>query len=188
MQVVGSVCVVDVSRCTQEQWVSLPAALDGTVIKINVIILNGPTTACTLGLVLSSIASHLARWRGLIRIGINQAFIFDFCTVSFDDTIGKSFVGLLCVFHEHSLGEKLGKAILLVPLVVVGKLDTSCNLLVALDRQLVIVGEVAFRADVGQKVRDVAESLLSRANAATEQLQGHDGPKRFQGSDQWRGE
>lgn len=76
----------------------------------------------------------------------------------------------------------------MVPLVVVGKLDTSCNLLVALDRQLVVVGQVTFGADMGKKVRDIAESLLPGANAAAEQLQRHDEPKRVQGSHQWIGE
>ena len=152
---------------------SLPVALDGTVIKITVIILNSLTKACTLGFVPSSVASHLTRRRGLVRIGIDETLIFD---VSLDCAIGKSFVGLFGFLHEHSLREELGQAILLIPLIVVGELDAGCNLLVALDCQFVVVGQMTFRADMGQKVRDVAESLLPGANTATEQLQRHDEP------------
>lgn len=59
----------------------------------------------------------------------------------------------------------------LVPLVVVGELDTSCNFLVALDRQFMVVSQMTLGADMGEKVRDVAELLLPGTNAATEQVQ-----------------
>ena len=66
---------------------------------------------------------------------------------------------------------------LLIPLVVSGKSSAGSNFCVALDLQSVILGQVTFGADMGEKVGDVTELLLSGANAASELLQRHDGPK-----------
>ncbi len=122
---------------------SLPDALDGTPVNITFILLGSLTTSCTLGSGPGSIASDLMGGRGLIRVGIDESLLLDICIFSFVDSIGNSLVGLLRFFHEHSLRQKLGKAMFLVPLVVTGKLDTSGDFLVALDLQFVVVGEMS---------------------------------------------
>ena len=63
---------------------------------------------------------------------------------------------------------------LLVPLVVIGKLDACSNLLMALDLELVEVCEMALGANVGKKMGDVREVRLLRADAADEHCRIHD--------------
>ena len=80
---------------------------------------------------------------------------------------------------------------LLVPLVVFSQNNTSRDLLMASNLQLVEVGKMSFGADVGKKVGHVTELCVPwRADATTEELCRHDAmmierPKEYQGSNQW---
>lgn len=73
---------------------------------------------------------------------------------------------------------------LIVPIIVVGEQKASFDLLVASNLKLVEVRQVAFRADMGKKMGDIAEGGLLGADTALEQIKSslHGRPVR-----RWRG-
>lgn len=74
-----------------------------------------------------------------------------------------------CLFLHQSFGEKLTEVMLLVPIVVFCQLLAGWYFLVATDLEFVEMGQMSFRSDVSEEVRDVTKAWTLRADVAIQQ-------------------
>jgi hypothetical protein len=103
---------------------------------------------------------------------IHGSLLWNKCT-----SFGSSFSppGLFGLFHDHAFGEEFAEAMVLIPLVVCGQLNTRSDFLVASNLEFVQVRQVTLGADMGEQMRGVAEGGLFRTDAAIKQFHVHNG-------------